>query len=153
MSNTELNRALLDKALEYLTRREYAEHELSEKLMRKGFLQQDIQVVIAYLQSQNLQSDARFIEQMVRTRVNQGYGRLKVISELHMHHLNDDDILPALDQIDWHACLQQLLAKKLKSYNLNDTKQKFKLMRYVINRGYSIDEFNNAVESYYEDSE
>ncbi len=59
-----------DQALSYLSRREHTVKELAAKLSAKGYGNSEIDEVLALLQKQNFQSDRRFAEAFIRSRLN-----------------------------------------------------------------------------------
>ena len=63
-----------DKALTLLVRREHSARELKSKLVRKGLDADESAAALEQLQSKDFQSDARFGEMLVRSRITQGYG-------------------------------------------------------------------------------
>ena len=70
------------KAMDLLARREHARGELLSKLEKAGFESNVALDAILTLESENLQSDARFAEAFVRSRFNQGKGPVRIRQEL-----------------------------------------------------------------------
>ncbi len=56
------------KAVELLARREHGEYELQIKLLEKGFDRQIVEETLSSLKEENLQSDFRFAESLIRSR-------------------------------------------------------------------------------------
>lgn len=71
-------RSIRVAALDYLSRREHATHELSQKLLLKGYEAADVSVALACLTDQNLLSDSRFTEAFINHRIRRGSGPLKI---------------------------------------------------------------------------
>jgi regulatory protein len=63
-----------EKALGLLARREHSARELKNKLARRGFDADENAVALERLQSKDFQSNARFGEMLVRSRIESGYG-------------------------------------------------------------------------------
>ncbi|MBR1938291.1 MAG: regulatory protein RecX [Spirochaetales bacterium] len=59
-----------EAALNYLKRREHTEKELYTKLSAKGFSKDDIKEALERLKSLNYQSDKRFAESYIRSRLS-----------------------------------------------------------------------------------
>ena len=75
-------RAALDSEVRSLGQREHGRRELEIKLARKGHDRQLIDRVMDYLRQHDLQSDERFAEGLIRSRVQRGYGPMKIRQEL-----------------------------------------------------------------------
>lgn len=75
-------RAALDAAVRSLGRREHGRRELTRKLASKGHAPEQIERVMDYLLQHDLQSDDRFAEGFVRSRIQKGYGPIKIRQEL-----------------------------------------------------------------------
>ena len=96
-----------------LARREHGAHELANKLATKGYPESDIQDVLLTCQSLGLQSDSRFVDNLCRTRIRQGYGPLRIRQELQ--HLQIDAEL-VLEQDNWLAHASAVWKKKYKEF-------------------------------------
>ena len=70
------------KAMDYLARREYGHDELIAKLATAGFNADVAADVVSVLRSEGLQSDQRFSESFVQSRINQGKGPVRIRQEL-----------------------------------------------------------------------
>jgi regulatory protein len=130
-------------ALKLLVRREQSAFELHQKLALKDYSEDEIVDVISTLQTQGYQSDERFAELIVRTRTNQGKGKLLIVVELQKHHIpNPEDYL---QDIDFKQLCQQVKNKKFGTQKPKDIKDKQKQMRFLQSRGFSFDEINNSL--------
>lgn len=107
----------LEHALNWLARREYAAFELTEKLIRHGLDESDAQSALAECQRLALQSDSRYTDVLIRTRVAQGYGSERIRYELQQKHIESDVIDHgfASADVDWIACGLRVLEKKYRS--------------------------------------
>ncbi|MBL6752149.1 MAG: regulatory protein RecX [Nevskia sp.] len=70
------------RALRLLARREHSARELQHKLAVRGVEQAQAAAVVGELAQAGWQSDARYVGSLVRSRVAQGYGPLRIESEL-----------------------------------------------------------------------
>ena len=84
-----------------LARREHSRVELQEKLTKKGFPREQIECALEQLVANNLQSDQRFLEDFIRSRVLKGNGPLRISQELRQRGIEDG--LSYIDEqsIDW----------------------------------------------------
>jgi len=70
------------KAMDLLARREHARGELERKLAAAGFDADIAADVLQRLADEGLQSDRRFVESFVQSRINQGKGPLRIHADL-----------------------------------------------------------------------
>ena len=128
--------------LRLLTRREYSQLELLTKVSLKGFIRQEVQVVIASLANQGLQSDERFAEIYARSRFNKGFGSLKVAYELKQRGIDDFDLQAVIMENfgDEAELINQVYNKKYKKYASTlalTLKERLKRQRFLQQRGFS----------------
>lgn len=107
-------RAALDWAVRSLGRREHSGRELERKLRSKGHEPQLIERVMSYLLEHDLQSDARFAEGLIRSRVQRGYGPMKIRQELVTKGVAEGILEDQLTEPAefWEDVAEQSLAKK-----------------------------------------
>ena len=79
-----LERDAYQVALDLLARREHARVELEQKLQKKGFPESRIHQALQQLTEKGFQSDERYIEDFVRSRVYKGNGPLRILQELRL---------------------------------------------------------------------
>ena len=70
------------KAMDFLARREYGQHELVNKLTIAGFESQVALQAVERLTGEGLQDDRRFIEGFAQSRINQGKGPVRLRADL-----------------------------------------------------------------------
>jgi regulatory protein len=80
------------RGLKMLATREHSAAELRRKLRVKGFAEALAGEVVAALQEQGLQSDQRFAEVFVRSRLSKGYGPVRIRRDLYQRGIGDDVI-------------------------------------------------------------
>jgi regulatory protein len=107
-------RAALDSAVRSLGQREHGRRELERKLKSKGHGPELIERVMAYLLEHDLQSDTRFAEGFVRSRVQRGYGPMKIRRELSTRGVTERVLEDQLTQSTdfWESIAEAGLAKK-----------------------------------------
>ncbi len=83
MTESGINHAeLREAALRLLARREHSYLELVHKLTRRGWPEAEVEALVDELAGENLQSDERFAESYVRSRVARHYGPIRIRAEL-----------------------------------------------------------------------
>jgi regulatory protein len=83
-------RLALDRALRLLGQREHSVRELTAKLTGKGIDAATARLVVDDLRGRGLQSDARFAEAFVHSRVGRGHGPIRIRQELGQRGIGDD---------------------------------------------------------------
>ncbi len=131
-------RSAHDKALAMLARREHSRQELHMRLAREGYPDDEIDKALADLVESNYQSDRRFAEMMVRSRIRQGYGPARLRAELRTHHLPDDLIagLLAEAEADWLAQARAQLQRRYGDAAPHDYRERAKRMQFLVRRGF-----------------
>jgi regulatory protein len=135
------------KAMDYLARREHGRSELYDKLMRFGFDAEVADDAVAQLVEDGLQSDTRFVEAFVRSRINQGKGPAKIRADLRQKGVNDgvtEDGIQEADQ-DWYALAVEVRLKKCGTKRPAEFKEKARQMRFLQSRGFEQDQIQAAV--------
>jgi regulatory protein len=135
------------KAMDFLARREYGHTELIEKLEKAGFDTDISEGAVAALSEDGLQSDRRFAEAFVASRVNQGKGPVRIRAELRERRLADAVIDAALDEAgtDWNELARTVRTRKFGARLPADFASKAKQMRFLQYRGFEPDQVRAAV--------
>ena len=139
MNETSDKPEIRKKAMDLLARREHSTLELRRKLITRGFDESRVDEVLARLQQERLQCDARFTESYVHHRVNSGVGPLKIRYELLQKGVRDDLIAEQLEARGeyWDAMMAQQRARKFGDTIPQDLKDQMKQVRFLQNRGFS----------------
>ena len=138
--------------MDYLARREHARGELLDKLTRFGFDADVADEAIARLVGDGLQSDARFAEAFVRSRINQGKGPARIRADLRERGLADAAIDLALEEADedWYALARDVRLKKFGPDTPSEFREKARQMRFLQSRGFEPDQIQAAVSATFE---
>jgi regulatory protein len=134
------------KAMDYLARREHGRAELIDKLTRFGF-DDLVADAVAQLVGDNLQSDQRFAEMFIASRIGQGKGPVKIRAELREREIASSTIeaeLAAADT-DWYAAASEVRLKKFGPDLPRDFNEKARQMRFLQSRGFDHDQIQSAV--------
>ncbi len=135
------------KAMDYLARREHGRVELRNKLTKFGFDADVSDDAIDRLIDDGLQSDQRFAEAFIQSRINQGKGPARIRVDLSQRGISDsviDDGLHGAEQ-DWRALAREIRAKKFGAELPVDFKEKARQMRFLQYRGFEADQIQSAV--------
>lgn len=137
----------LDCALRLLTRREHSAKELTDKLKQKGFHQEEISDVLDSCQRLNLQSDQRFTEIYIRSRIRQGYGPVKISQELRNKGVDLELIQKEMQQerFNWLTYALTVWEKKCKGQINLSFQEIQKQQRFLLYRGFDIDIISQVV--------
>ena len=135
------------KEMDYLARREHARGELINKLTGFGFDPDIAEDAVTQLVEDGLQSDERFVEAFVRSRINQGKGPARIRADLREKGVSAglaDAGLEDADE-DWYALAKEVRLKKFGSATPPNFKEKARQMRFLQSRGFEQDHIQSAV--------
>jgi len=127
------------KALGLLSRREHSERELKRKLDRKGYTGDETAQALAKLQEQAFQSDERFADLLVRSRVSQGQGPRRILAELRTHGIADTEAREALERegTDWLVLARQIYRRRFASAVAEgDRRETTRRAAFLLRRGF-----------------
>lgn len=126
-------------AVRLLASREHSRKELERKLLSRSYTADEVEQVLDQLAAQGLQSDARYTEAYTHSRIQRGYGPLRIRAELKergvsgvlvTEYLHDDPDL-------WLELLQATHDRKYGSDRTADRKEQAKRGRFLAHRGFS----------------
>lgn len=151
------NRALVRRAaFDLLARREHSRQELITKIYRRfsrrpelGITTELIETVLMTITDEGLQSDQRYLESFIRSRIQQGYGPLRIAQELKQKKITAEQFEPLLDSrsAEWIERAKAVKERKFSAEIARDQKIKAKQMRFLQYRGYSLDQIRFAIET------
>lgn len=130
-----------ERAIDLLARREHSGRELQRKLVQKGLARDEASQLIGALAERNLQSDQRFAASLVRRRIADGYGPLRIRMELQSHGIAaaDGDAAVAAEAPDWPALAALAYQRKYRGPPPADAKERSKRAQFLAQRGFPID--------------
>lgn len=145
LSDSELRVA----AINLLSRREYSRHELFQKLEPRSKDESQVYLLLDKLVEAGYQSDQRFAESFLRSRINRGLGHMRIARELKDKGIDVDLVEQVMSaETDWFQLAYESGLKKSQSLDLTDYKDRQKLFRYLAYRGFSMDQMQFALEQY-----
>jgi regulatory protein len=134
------------KAMDFLARREYGEVELVKKLADKGYKRSIAEDEIARLAEEGLQSDTRFAESFVQSRITQGKGPVRIRADLGQRGIRDGIIEGAIEaaEVDWFELAEAERVKKFGTELPAEFREKARQMRFLQYRGFEQDHISAA---------
>ncbi|CAM5478542.1 regulatory protein RecX [Rhodanobacter lindaniclasticus] len=132
-------RSAYDKALGLLARREHSRKELKTKLRQGGYEGEETVAALDRLGEQHYQDDDRFAEVLLRSRIAQGYGPLRLRLELKSHGLNDARIRALLDavEVDWVGAAAAQLRRRYGRAGTADPAERARRAQFLLRRGFA----------------
>lgn len=145
----------LHSAFGYLTIRDRSTTEIQEALRKKGYANSVAQAVLQELMAKGFVNDERFANHFAQVRLQQGYGKQRILQELRQKGIESSIATQALENIDYkeiaflNACT--IAQKYAKRYEDLSYANKQKIIQALVRKGYSISMAIKAVQSLQED--
>ena len=141
-------------AVRLLARREHSRYELRKKLSQRGVSNHDIETVLDKLEVDGFQSDDRYAEICVRSRVRKGHGPLKIRAYLQRHGIGSSTISKHLTNSDeyWFKRALEADAKcrvrnQIAEPGAGEREALQVRARYLSNRGYPSNVISRVLDS------
>ena len=137
------NKIIRKKAMDYLSRREHSRYELYKKISTHNFDKDLINQELDLLIRDGLLSDERFVEAFIHSRKKNGKGPLKISAELQQRGAEESLINKYIEEIEnseWLDSAKQVAEKKLGNNQQLDYDNQLKMMKFLNNRGFTIDQ-------------
>lgn len=140
--------AVLQKAMDYLARREHSQAELRWKLRSRGYEESAIEEALDQLMARELQSDERFTEAFVQSRYQRGHGPCKIRLELSQKGVHDALVDQIINQavFDWFDLARSVYRKKYRDRVCSDYQERAKRSRFLQQRGFSSEQIQCAID-------
>ena len=133
--------------MDLLARREHSRLELYQKLKQKKFEPNIINTELDKLSNEGLQSDERFAEAFLRSRVDKGKGPNIILSELLQRGVDEilvSNVLDSISEGQWCEVAYETMNKKLGNESELDYDKQLKLMKFLNNRGFTRSQIERA---------
>lgn len=139
-------------ALRALGRREHSARELEHKLARAGLDETAADEVVQELGEAGWQSDARYAGLLVRSRISQGYGPLRISAELSSRGVDTTLIHSALAEAepDWSSVIRKVYERRYDAAP-ESTKERASRYRFLAARGFTSDQIRGVMQGLAED--
>lgn len=130
--------SLRQRALNYLSRREYARAELLNKLSRYTEDQSEVEILLDELAGKGWLSEQRFTNQLIHSKRGR-FGSRLVAHELQEHGISDTLVNEARSELKAYdyANAAEVWRKKFGEVP-KDTKEKAKQIRFLQSRGFDL---------------
>ena len=137
-------------AVRLLARREHSRVELRRKLRTRGHAPEAVELALARLGEYGYQSDARFAESFVRSRVDRGQGRLKIGAALRERGIGDDIASALLDlgESEWRRLATSALHKRFGDAAPGGRAEWAKRARFLAGRGFTSDVVSRVLDEH-----
>jgi len=132
--------------LQLLARREHSTLELQHKLKAREFESTTVDGVLAGLRQEGLLSDERFTETYVSSRVDRGFGPLRIRAELRERGIDDELVSRFLstDIADWSNHVAEVRRKRFGGGRPRDFAERARQMRFLQQRGFNLEQIKGA---------
>lgn len=126
------------RALRLLARREHSRAELAAKLAARGHGRAAVAAALEALAAAGLQSDARFAEAYARSRIERGYGPLRIRAELRERGVGEAEAERALAVLapDWTALAAGARARRFGPALPAEPAERTRQARFLAGRGF-----------------
>ena len=139
--------AIRQRAIKLLASREHSRLQLQRKLGERGFDADEVEVVLSQLAAEGLQSDERFSEAFVRSRIDRGHGPIRIAAELREHGVDEALISEYLDFSDplWQQRLEEVRSRRFGGTLPDDYQTRAKQARFLQYRGFTSDQIRRML--------
>lgn len=129
----------LKAAIDLLSRREHSRFELCRKLKQKPFAEGvDLALLLDQLAEANYQSEERYAESFVRSRILKGQGELKIRQQLYQRGISSRLADRAINEaeVNWWELAEQQREKRFGAHYPDAIDDQVKQSRFLITRGF-----------------
>lgn len=135
-------------AMDLLTGREFSRAELATKLNKRFDNHPSIEEVLVKIAEEGLQSDKRFAEAFIRSRIYRGHGLARIRQDIRQKGVSDELVDRALEEadIDWYELARDVATRKFGCRVAADQREKAKRMRFMQYRGFNYDQIKYALD-------
>ena len=128
-----------------LARREHSRQEMLQKMLVKGFESELIISNIDDFIEHDWQSDLRYAEMLLRSRILKCHGPVKIKMELKQKGISADIIQQCLDkEFNWLELATEALNKRFSDTPTNQ-KENNKQFRFLQQRGFTHEQIRHAL--------
>lgn len=147
-SNRDKKMSCQDAAMHLLSRRDHGQFELWQKLLAKGYDEEDIQTTLMFCLESNYLDDLRYAKSQIRQHVYKGHGERRIRQELQLKKVAEAVVDQAMEEEpqDWFELARQVAEKKYKSVKASDRNEYAKQVRFLQYRGYTFEQINYALD-------
>ncbi|MDG1705270.1 MAG: regulatory protein RecX [Porticoccaceae bacterium] len=134
-------------AMDLLTGREFSRAELAKKLDKRFDSDPAIASELDRLQEEGLQSDQRFTEAFLRSRIYLGHGLARIRLDVRQKGIGDDLFNAAVEatDTDWFRLAREVADRKFGRSPATEQKDRARRMRFLQYRGFNFDQIKYAL--------
>ncbi|MBT7259280.1 recombination regulator RecX [Porticoccaceae bacterium] len=134
-------------AMDLLTGREFSRAELAKKLDKRFDSDPAIASELDRLQEEGLQSDQRFTEAFLRSRIYRGHGLARIRLDVRQKGIGDDLFNAAVEatDTDWFRLAREVADRKFGRSPATEQKDRARRMRFLQYRGFNFDQIKYAL--------
>jgi len=139
-TDADQHREIEFSAMRLLSQREHTVRQLRRKLLARDYSAEDVDAVLQDLESQNLLSDTRFAEQYLASRMNKGYGPVRIRQELREKGVAEEVIEPQMEAVAdlWQDVMIKSLYKKFGNTAVLNYSDRARRARFLEYRGFPL---------------
>lgn len=144
-----MNKVLLNKMLNTISRKDYSENELKVKYKRLEIYEMnEIVEVINYLKEHNFVNDERYCENYIRIGISKKWGLNKIKQKLSFDKKINKKIIDekiSNVEVDEKESIVKIIQSKYSKLDLQDPKQKAKVYRSLVSKGFNSSDISKAL--------
>jgi len=112
--------------------------EMKERLMRLGYEPNIVEIVVNELIEEGILNDQRFVQEFASDYTElKPKGNIFIMSELRKKKVDPSLIEETIKNRDEKSIIRSMLQKKFSNFNKKDPKQKAKIIRRLLSRGFT----------------
>ena len=135
------------RAIKLLAIREHSRLQLARKLGDRGYGSDEVDAALGQLAREGLQSDERFTESFIRSRIERGQGPIRIAAELRERGVDDSLISDHLDFSDpqWQQQVVEVRRKRFGATPPDDYHARAKQARFLQYRGFTSEQIRRVL--------
>jgi regulatory protein len=139
-------RTVRTAALALLAARDHGQHELTERLLRKGYGARVVEATVATLVQEGVLREERYVEQYIVHHAGRGHGPMRIRMELREKGVAQEAIDEALKaaETDWVHAAREARRRKFGLSRPGDYRERAKQARFLQYRGFSSEQIRAA---------
>lgn len=134
-------------AVRLLARREHSRAELARKLTGRGAPAELVEEVVEALVGRRLQSDERYAETLVNSRIGKGQGPVRIRRDLAEQGVSPAEVDAALAAAaaDWRALAREVRRRRFGAAPPGDWDERARQARFLEYRGFTAEQIRHAL--------
>lgn len=140
-------RSIKEVTMQLLSRRDHGQYELTQKLLLRGYAEEEICHVVQFCIEYGYLDELRYARSQIRQHLYRGHGKRRIVQELTQKRVIATIIEQALaeESPDWFEFAKLTAQKKFKGIKAVDSKAYAKQIRFMQYRGYTFEQIDYAL--------